>query len=51
MCGTSIRFTLNDSRWPSAEGWIKKQQINNGIEIHYVYNNITKQIDDFKFIN
>ena len=30
-------------------GWVKKAQNVNGVEIHYNYNEITGKYDDFKF--
>ena len=52
--GTPLtKITLNDPRWPSSEGWVKMQQIvptsQGNINIHYVYNQTLKIIDDFKF--
>lgn len=44
--GVSIIKNVNDSRW---KGWQKWAANINGIEIHYVYNPITGQFDDFKF--
>jgi hypothetical protein len=41
-------FKSTDPRWPGAEGWGKYAQNVNNIEIHYQYNPITGQIDDFK---
>jgi len=40
---------LGDKRWPEADGWIKMSNNVDGIEIHFVYNKITKKFDDFKF--
>ncbi|MBQ8147424.1 MAG: RHS repeat-associated core domain-containing protein, partial [Lachnospiraceae bacterium] len=40
---------MNDPRWPASEGWIKMSNNVNGIEIHFVYNRITGEFDDFKF--
>ena len=44
---------LNDPRWPSSEGCVKMQQIvptlQGNINIHYVYNQVLKIFDDFKF--
>jgi hypothetical protein len=42
-------ITLNDPRWPASQGWVKVQQIENGITIHYVRNTVTGAVDDFKF--
>lgn len=48
------RIKMADSRWPSSQGWVKMRNVvslSNGdkIDIHYVYNKITGQFDDFKF--
>lgn len=40
---------MTDSRWPAADGWIKMTQNINEIEIHYLFNNRTQEVDDFKF--
>lgn len=51
--GTTIVRNLNDPRWLSADGWVKKSAHykNDGrnIEIHYVFNTKTREVDDFKF--
>jgi RHS repeat-associated protein len=44
-----LRKGMTDKRWPGSEGWMKMRHSINGIEIHYVYNKVTKQVDDFKF--
>ena len=53
--GHHIKITMKDPRWPASEGWIKMQQIvptsKGDINIHYVYNQIIKIFDDFKFVN
>jgi hypothetical protein len=46
---------LNDKRWPCSEGWVKMQRVvvgSNGekVTIHFVYNDILKLFDDFKFV-
>jgi RHS repeat-associated protein len=47
------KISLNDTRWPSSEGWVKMQQIvsttKGEIIIHYVYNQKINIYDDFKF--
>jgi filamentous hemagglutinin len=40
---------MTDSRWPAADGWVKMQQIENGVNVHYVRNTVTGAVDDFKF--
>lgn len=52
---TNVPVELNDPRWPSSEGWVKKQvevKGSNGEKatIHYVYNTIKELFDDFKFV-
>jgi hypothetical protein len=45
---------MNDPRWPAAQGWIKmRQSIDPGgrqgpINVHYLYNTITKMVADPK---
>lgn len=48
--GRELPIALKDSRWPAADGWVKMQQIEGGVNIHYVYNPITGFYDDFKFV-
>ena len=43
------RIVMTDPRWLAADGWVKMQQIENGVNIHYVRNTITGAVDDFKF--
>ena len=35
--------------WPASEGWEKWAMHHDGVEIHYLVNRLTGQIDDFKF--
>jgi hypothetical protein len=35
----------------AADGWVKRAQNVNGVEIHYVENTMTGQVLDFKFAN
>ena len=44
------RVVMSDAQWPAADGWVKMSQNVNGVEIHYVFNTVTKAVDDFKFI-
>ncbi|KAA3497832.1 hypothetical protein DXM27_25565 [Rhizobium rhizogenes] len=44
-----LRKSMTDSRWPATNGWVKMTQNVNGIEIHYVRNTRTGDVDDFKF--
>jgi hypothetical protein len=52
--GTALPLPMNDPRWSKADGWVKMQQIIQSgglpINVHYVRNTITDQIDDFKII-
>ena len=43
------RDLMKDSRWLGSDGWVKKAQNVNGVEIHYNYNELTGKFDDFKF--
>jgi len=43
------RIELEDKRWPSEQGWVKFSQRVNDVEIHYVYNQVSGAVDDFKF--
>ena len=47
--GKELRLEIGDSRWPSSDGWVKMSMNVNGVEIHYVRNKFTGEIDDFKF--
>jgi|GEM_PF-587491 len=47
---------LSDKRWPASEGWTKMQRVfrttgekNTVITIHFNYNKLTNEFDDFKF--
>jgi hypothetical protein len=49
---------MTDSRWPGKDGWVKMQSIvehtdasgnQYKINIHFVYNEVTGEFDDFKF--
>lgn len=42
-------IVMHDERWPASEGWVKMRHDENGVVIHYVRNEITGAIDDFKF--
>lgn len=48
--GTRLNVRMTDPRWRAEDGWIKKGQHFDGTEIHWVYNTITSEIDDIKFI-
>ncbi|MGW0252637.1 PA14 domain-containing protein [Nocardia goodfellowii] len=40
---------MTDPRWPGTDGWVKQSQNVDGVEIHYVRNEYTGEVDDFKF--
>ncbi|MCR8843766.1 hypothetical protein NQ117_08705 [Paenibacillus sp. SC116] len=46
--GKTLEGKNTDPRWPASEGWLKKAQNVNGVEVHYHYNPKTREIDDFK---
>nr|WP_281279765.1 RHS repeat-associated core domain-containing protein [Paenibacillus humicus] len=46
--GKTLEGKNTDPRWPADEGWVKKAQNVNGVEVHYTYNTKTGEIDDFK---
>ena len=46
-------LTLGDPRWKASDGWVKMQQVitssaGERINVHYVMNTVTGEIDDFK---
>lgn len=45
------KIVMNDTAngWVKKDGWIKMTKNVEGIEIHYVYNEILNVYDDFKF--
>ncbi|EEO6567429.1 hypothetical protein G6H68_002775 [Listeria monocytogenes] len=50
--GLPIKMT--DKRWPSEKGWVKMQNVvilddGTKVNVHFTYNKITGQFDDFKF--
>jgi filamentous hemagglutinin len=47
--GKKLPLQMNDPRWPASDGWVKMSQNVNGVEVHYVENTTTGQVDDFKF--
>ncbi len=48
------RVKMTDPRWPESQGWQKMQQLvepgGKSINVHYLYNPQTNQMDDFKII-
>ena len=51
-----LPFTMNDSRWPGSEGWVKMESVTrmpdgSKVTIHFNYNTVTGAFDDFKFEN
>jgi filamentous hemagglutinin len=49
VAGRQLPLPMTDPRWPKSEGWVKMAQNVNGVEVHYVRNTKTGQVDDFKF--
>jgi RHS repeat-associated protein len=47
--GKKLPLQMNDPRWPASDGWVKMSQNVNGVEVHYVENTTTGQVNDFKF--
>ena len=47
--GKKIPIIMTDPKWPASEGWVKMASNVNGVEIHFVYNEILNVFDDFKF--
>ena len=48
--GKVLELTMSDPQWPASEGWVKMAQNINGVEIHYVRNQVTGAVADYKFI-
>jgi RHS repeat-associated protein len=54
--GTKLRLQMTDPRWPGSEGWVKMQQViesggrERPINVHYLSNQTTGAIDDFKIV-
>ncbi|MHC5392092.1 hypothetical protein [Listeria welshimeri] len=49
-----LPIKMTDKRWPSEDGWVKMQNVvtledGTKVNVHFVYNKITGQFDDFKF--
>jgi hypothetical protein len=44
---------MSDSKngWLAKDGWVKKQLTTSTVTIHYVYNNVTNEVDDIKIYN
>ena len=53
---TNTGITMGDSRWPSSEGWQKRQQVvtytdGTKVTIHFNYTPLNGGLfDDFKFV-
>ena len=47
--GKQLQLKLGDPRWRPDDGWVKMSKNVNGVEIHYVRNTVTGQVDDFKY--
>jgi hypothetical protein len=41
--------TMTDPRWHVDDGWVKVQQTHGDVNIHFVRNERTGEVDDFKF--
>jgi len=54
VAGTKLPINMTDPRWPGAQGWEKWQQVikpgGDPINVHYLRNPVTGQIDDFKIV-
>jgi RHS repeat-associated protein len=54
LAGRPLPLPMTDARWPAAAGWVKMQQIitpgGESINVHYLYNTVTGEIDDFKIV-
>lgn len=56
LAGQQLPIRMTDARWLGTDGWVKMQQVvqsggrEGTINIHYVFNTITKQIDDLKIV-
>jgi hypothetical protein len=48
--GRVLPLEMTDPRWPASKGWVKMSQTEAGVEIHYVYNTISRVAADFKFV-
>ncbi len=52
--GRKLPFPMTDPRWPASEGWVKMQQVikpvGEPINVHYLFNEVSGAIDDFKII-
>jgi hypothetical protein len=51
--GVVLAFEMGDPRWPALKGWVKMQQVfkkqgEKDVCVHYVRNEKTGEIDDFK---
>jgi hypothetical protein len=52
--GRKLKDGLHDPRWPASEGWVKMQYFckpgGANIDVHYVMNTRTGDIDEFEII-
>jgi hypothetical protein len=48
--GREVPITMSDPRWPASGDWVKMARNIDGVEIHYVYNVVSKIADDWKFV-
>ncbi|WP_232829989.1 hypothetical protein ACP3TB_03560 [Rahnella variigena] len=47
--GHQLPIPMSDKRWPKEDARVKMAQNINGVEVHYVRNTTTGQVDNFKF--
>lgn len=45
-----LKKGMTDPRWPQHEGWQKVTYYRHDVQIHFVRNDLTNEIDDFKFV-
>jgi RHS repeat-associated protein len=57
VAGMELRaVSMTDARWPASQGWVKMQQIvrsggsEGPINVHYVFNKLSGEVDDFKIV-
>ena len=54
--GAKLPLKMTDPRWPGSDGWVKMQQVvesggrEGPINVHYLFNEVTKVVDDFKIV-
>ncbi len=54
--GNRVPLKMTDPRWPGSDGWVKMQQViesggrEGPINVHYLFNETTGEVDDFKIV-